>query len=166
MAKDKTIYTIGYGNDPPEAFLQRLVDAGIELVVDVRRRGSKARLGCYAPSEYTNMGIASLLDEHAIGYKWALSLGNWFRVTKSRTLEDSLDAYDAWLQMELKKKKMQHVFFSIMWEINQYHRQTAFLCCEKKAMKAGHWNCHRGIAAEKIADALGYSGDEWSVEHL
>lgn len=163
---DNAIFTIGYGNDPPEAFLKRLTEARINLVIDVRREGSGARLGCYAPSKKRDRGMFAFLLSRDIHYIWASSLGNQFRVVEGRSAHDCLNAYSIWLMTELKKKKMQTTFFYFMWRVKFTQKRLAFLCAEKKVMKNGGWNCHRGIVAEKMADVLGYGGDEWSVKHL
>ena len=164
---DKVIYTIGYGNDKPEDFLNRLSEAHIELVIDVRREGSRARLGCYVPSIYSVKGIAALLATRNIGYSWAMELGNSFKVTATRSKEDCLLLYEALLLVKLREKEMENLFFTIIWTIKNYNQRTAFLCAEKKVMKNGSQNCHRGIVAERIVKRLEIlDGYEWSIEHL
>ncbi len=163
---DRTIYTIGYGNDKPEDFLNRLSKAKIELVIDVRRR-SKARLRCYDPSESSDKGMPKLLTTRNIDYGWAIYLGNPFKVTNDRSKSQCLTEYNIWVSMELKKKEAKDLFFLIIYDLNRYRIRTAFLCAERSAVINGHRNCHRAIVAEKFTDAIfNFNGEQWSVKHL
>jgi uncharacterized protein (DUF488 family) len=55
------IFTIGYGNRNPRIFFQLLKDNGINILIDVRRKFTRAWATAYTPQilniELTNMGI-------------------------------------------------------------------------------------------------------------
>lgn len=65
MNEIRLLFTAGYGNSSPEDFLARLKDAGVEVVLDVRRKGSGARLFAYRPGK----PIDALLRSAGIHYR-------------------------------------------------------------------------------------------------
>lgn len=82
----KTLYSAGYGSRSPDQFVKLLKDAGITLVVDVRRENSKGRLRAYDAG--LGNGMEALVNAAGIDYHDHPSLANVF---------DTLDEYKAWL---------------------------------------------------------------------
>jgi uncharacterized protein (DUF488 family) len=72
------VFTIGYGGRPPEELAQRLVQAGVRTVVDVRLRPDRASLGAYARAKSPDKGIERLLSSHGLRYRSLPELGNLF----------------------------------------------------------------------------------------
>ena len=149
-----TIYTIGYGNDKPVGFADRLQRNKIDCIVDVRRSGSKARLYCYNPTpiDQPEIGMAKFLKSHGISYLWCDGLGNTVGLAK----------YKTWLE-EFNPGLSILKFCMFRFE------RVAILCCEKYAYKPNRSgtsnkpNCHRVYVAEYLASKLGLDCD---IVHL
>ena len=72
----REICTIGYEGLKPSEFLSVLVEAGVEVVVDVRKFPHRASMGSFKKAKSSDKGIEKLLDSAGIGYVWAEELGN------------------------------------------------------------------------------------------
>lgn len=83
----KQIMTAGYGNLAPDDFVKLLKDAGITLVVDVRRENTKGRLRAYDAG--LGNGMEALMNAAGIAYHDHPSL--------AKKESDTLDEYKAWL---------------------------------------------------------------------
>ena len=144
-----TLFTIGYGNDPPEKFLARLKAAGVTVVLDVRRYNSKARLRCYDSGR--RAGMSKLLAESDITY-WEYSFFS--------NRNDTLLCYAAWLKSSCMCDAVELLANTI-----SCIPSSAFclLCAERDAYKDGEVNCHRVYVADALVKLLGAG---WSVEHL
>ena len=153
----KTLYTIGYGNDPPDKFLERLREAGIDLVIDVRYYEA-ARLGCYRATGHHDRGMSALLagisDEPvdmAIEYMWALELG--------KEKDMPLDEFCS----HVLETDSGYKFIGLASWWTRRRKAVCILCCERDAYKDGEVNCHRVYVADALVKML---GPEWSVVHL
>jgi len=147
------LFTAGYGNDAPDKFLERLKDAGIDQVIDVRKTGG-AWSGCYKAykGKIHSKGISRWLFRHCqIRYTWFPELGKPKEMPLSQYETSVLDSAEG-------KKSLQ---------IAQYwiHERNVpcLLCCEREAYKDGEVNCHRAHVADALAKQL---GDDWEVVHL
>lgn len=165
--KNRVLYTIGYGGDQPSAFLDRLTEAGIDLVIDVRREGSRARLLSYNPSDDLEEGMPVLLATRGIEYRNASEFANPYKPTHKSPKTLCLKKYSTHLISLLRKQEGRGLLHCMIWEI-KLHKRTAFLCAERNVLtKDGEWNCHRGIIAKRIAWILGdRDGSDWLVIHL
>jgi len=141
---NKTLYTIGYGNNTPEDFTKRLTDAGIAAVLDVRCRGSKSWSGNYG----WGAAMKKLVGKPGVGYYVGAGLGNEC---------ESLSTYAIWLEDHPER------LVESARQIGRSSERTCLLCAERDAYKNGVVNCHRVYIADTLAKIL---GDEWSVEHL
>jgi uncharacterized protein (DUF488 family) len=134
--------TIGYERETQAAVIQRLKDAGVEVLIDVRAVAASRRAG------FSKTLLAASLNEAGIGYVHLRQLGtpkagrDFARKGKiaemHRIFEDHMTEPGA--QIELAKAT----------EIVHGDKKVALLCYEADA--AG---CHRTILAKHICDALG-----------
>ncbi|HEX4708926.1 DUF488 domain-containing protein [Phenylobacterium sp.] len=134
--------TIGYERETQAAVIQRLKDAGVEVLIDVRAVAASRRAG------FSKTLLAASLNDAGIGYVHLRQLGTpkagrdaarKGRVAEMhRIFEDHMTEPGA--QVELAKAT----------EIVRGDKKVALLCYEADA--AG---CHRTILANRIRDALG-----------
>lgn len=154
----KRLMTIGYGNSSPEKFLARLKDAGVAVVLDVRRKGSKSWNGKY--NQGNSMGSLLWGDMNKeipeIEYGTWPSLANKF---------DELWAYQRWLQSKPTSTSSAAGFLSELQYKIKKNKDSAYclLCAERDAYKDGKVNCHRVYVADALVELL---GSEWEVKHL
>lgn len=151
----RILFTAGYGNSSPEDFLERLKKAGVTVVLDVRRSGSKSWNGKY------NQGYSmrGLVENKSIEY-WPLPyLSNNY---------DTLEAYNSWLDSQTMREEAD--LLSAIIEDDYLGHTLCILCAERDAYKAPHpgrlyfvVNCHRVYVADALAKLL---GDDWSVKHI
>ena len=151
----KILYSIGYGNSAPDDFVAKLKDAGVTVVLDVRRKGSRSWNGKY------NHGLAmeKLMSGSDIKYGNWDSLGN-----KYGTLAD----YCIWLGGKRPQKTLYALAKCVDWgkRVDTY----CLLCAEGNPYE-GHGmvggapvvRCHRVYVAEGLVEQL---GDGWTIEHL
>jgi uncharacterized protein (DUF488 family) len=69
MARTKKLFTIGYEQTPSKAMLDKLEQAGVKLLVDVRAIASSRRPG------FSKTQLAAGLDERGISYLHLRGLG-------------------------------------------------------------------------------------------
>jgi uncharacterized protein (DUF488 family) len=134
--------TIGYEQETQPAVIQRLKDAGVELLIDVRAVASSRRAG------FSKTLLAASLNEAGIGYVHLRQLGtpkagrDFARKGKIAEMHRIFEAHMAepGAQVELAKAT----------ELVRGDKKVALLCYEADA--AG---CHRTILAHRICEALG-----------
>ncbi|HEY8004333.1 MAG TPA: DUF488 domain-containing protein [Phenylobacterium sp.] len=134
--------TIGYERDTQAAVIQRLKDAGVELLIDVRAVAASRRAG------FSKTLLSASLNDAGIGYLHLRQLGtpkvgrDFARKGKIAEMHEIFEAHMAepGAQLELAKAT----------EIVGGNQKVALLCYEADA--AG---CHRTILARRICDALG-----------
>ena len=147
------LYTIGYGNDAPDVFLKHLKDAGVTIVLDVRREGSKSWCFSYNQGHVLSGTLKGL---------WVLDypkLGNHF---------DTLEGYRAWLGSWVGRDAIECMKNDMMTSIRVHSIKDAVICLlcaegdpfEKDCTTP---RCHRVYVANALVEML---GPEWSVEHL
>ena len=143
----KKLFTIGYGSNKPSDFIERLKDAGITVVLDVRREHSKSWCGSYKPGL---RWMGKLLSDAGIGYGQWSGFGNNF---------DSLKEYQTWLLDQQRMLDYCASLFDVVWSGDA----VCILCSERKAYRGGKVNCHRVYVADTLVAML---GEGWEVEHL
>jgi uncharacterized protein (DUF488 family) len=133
--------TIGYERETQAAIIQRLKDAGVEVLIDVRAVASSRRAG------FSKTLLAASLNEAGIGYVHLRQLGTpkpgreAARKGRIAEMHEIFEAHMAEPGAQLELAKATEI---------AAERKTALLCYEADA--AG---CHRTILANRIRDALG-----------
>ena len=129
------IYTIGYGNDSPDKFLARLKNAGIDYLVDVRRKGTRAWCREY----------------------WGCNISEWIYSSDTDVIMISsgmfgnihgLEGYKAWLGGSVGTARIKDLISDLE---TVYAQRPCIMCSEKQAYKDGEVNCHRVYVAEELA---------------
>ena len=134
--------TIGYERETQPAVIQKLKDAGVELLIDVRAVASSRRAG------FSKTLLSASLNEAGIGYVHLRQLGTpkpgrdaarKGRVAEMHAIFEGHMA-EPGAQLELAKAT----------DLVRGDKKVALLCYEADA--AG---CHRTILARQICAALG-----------
>ncbi len=145
---EKVIYDAGYGNLAPEDFVKKLKDAGVTVVLDVRRVGSLGRLRCYDWGARINV----LLAVEDIGYNSWAAFGNFF---------DNLLIYEGWLYSRRGGE-----ITALARRVGMHGGAVFCLICacgdvfEKDGVTP---RCHRYYVGAAVAKEL---GDDWKVRHI
>ena len=134
--------TIGYERETQPAVIQKLKDAGVELLIDVRAVASSRRAG------FSKTLLSASLNEAGIGYVHLRQLGTpkpgrdaarKGRIAEMHAIfEDHMAEPGA--QLELAKAT----------ELVRGDQKVALLCYEADAS-----GCHRTILARQICETLG-----------
>lgn len=142
----KRIYTAGYGNLTTGEWRNLLKSSEIELVIDVRRKGSKSWKGSF------NAGVQMEATVDPITYMQGSVFGN---------TSESLDIYATTMTDAGILAAIEAVAMSAMMCV------VCLICCEKHAYVGGEANCHRVHVAEAVVTKLREkTGEEWQVVHL
>ena len=157
---DKTLFTIGYGNNTPDVFLKRLTDAGVTTVYDTRRAdsGSWCAQYCQGYAMFNWFDYDCWVKHHVrIEYYIASRLANNF---------DTLSEFNAWLSLSGEQGGKHHIEW-LAELIAGENKIPCLLCCELQAYKNGEVNCHRVHVADALVKQLNeITDDKWSVVHL
>lgn len=144
----RALYTIGYESRQQDDALQRLSDAGVEVLVDVRELAQSRVRG------FSKTALASALEGRGIEYRHEPSLGSPRELR--HTLHESGDfvAFTRGYLLHLKRQG------AVVRQIQQlaYGRTCCLLCFEKD-----HRQCHRQFVAMEIK-TVGRNGLE--IIHL
>jgi len=144
------IYDAGYGDRTPKQFRKVLEDAGIDAVMDVRRKDTGARISSYRPENMRE--TLGMPYTHHGGY--------------GRRKDETLDEFyhRLWHSPEADFPMMITCDANV---IERTGRKMCYICCEKHAYVDGKVNCHRVYVAEAVATKLeAITGEEWEVVHL
>lgn len=166
--KVKNLFTIGYGNDPPETFTQRLENDEIQDVYDVRRPSSRSWNRAYYAGrkryDYCvgqppkNIGELIFGGTRYCSY-WPL----WFDDNKlhfGKPKDMSLEQY----RVLIRDRAHQIVLENLASFIDGNRLDACLLCAEKS-----HIGCHRTIVAEELLLKLNKICDpdmEWQIRHI
>lgn len=133
--------TIGYENDTQPQTIQRLVDAGVKTVIDVRAIASSRKAG------FSKSLLAGSLAEAGIDYVHLRALGTpkpGREAARAGRVEEMRSIFNAHLE-----EPGAQVELARAGEIAT-DRKTALLCYE-----ADVCGCHRQIVAQRLSQALG-----------
>ena len=129
------VWTIGYQGQELDTFLATLREAGITLLVDVRRRAQSRKKG------FSKTALKQALGEAGIGYEHLRYLGMSEDLMPKRNMEDNseiLTEFRARLEAEPE------VLDELRGLVDEH--RVCLLCFE-----ADHRQCHRTV----LADLLG-----------
>lgn len=145
---ERTLFSCGYGNLAPDDFLKKLEDAGIQIVIDVRRHESRA--WCW---KYTIGGpMKRWLGGEGIEYcTWSRFANNF----------DTLAEYADWIQHEGDGIRSMWPFADCRWD----DKSVCLICAEDDVFeKDGRTpRCHRWYVAKALLAEL---GEGWTIEHI
>lgn len=129
-----TLWTVGYGGASWETFLQVLREAGVQLVLDVRRTAWSESSPCYREAE-----LVRELPRAGIAYERARELGNPPDVAAACTLAGNLEPFVQHLA------ERPNLVERLLLRLQEAPR-VAILCgCPDSA------RCHRGVIAAACA---------------
>lgn len=136
-----TLFTIGYEGRAQHDVLRLLVDAGVNLLVDVRIRPQSRKPGL------SKTALARALGEQGIAYEHRRELGTPLEIRaefRARNLDVGRAAY------------RRHLLGDAMDELEWLARAaavrpTAILCFELQAPE-----CHRRVIAEELMQRHGF----------
>jgi uncharacterized protein (DUF488 family) len=139
MARNKTLFTIGYEQTPAKAVLDELQSAGVKLLVDVRAVAASRRPG------FSKSQLAAGLDERGIGYVHLRGLGTpkeGREAARSGHYDTLHKIYNAHLKTPQAKEQMDELASLV-----KSGGPVCLLCYERD-----HAHCHRQWIAEIIED--------------
>lgn len=142
-----TLFTIGYEGLTPDQLIQRLHDADVERVVDVRELPLSRRRG------FSKTPLAAALADAGIGYVHVRALGNP-KPTRTR-----YKAGDVAGGAREYRAHLHNGSYPALVDLagSLSDERTCLLCVE-----ASHADCHRAVIAGAIAERL----PRVSVVHL
>lgn len=131
----RTLYTIGYGNNSSNQLLERLIDAGVTIVYDIRRKGTKTWNFWFAPGA----NIAGLLARGGIKYVHKPYFAN---------INSDVQEYADWLRAE-----QMDAVAAFAAEIVASDLTPCLLCSELIPVTSANVAlCHRVPLADTIAE--------------
>ena len=155
----RKLYTVGYGNEEEADFLGRLEQAGINFILDVRRKDAHSWNPKYRPGY--SAGMHELLRTAKISY-WPLLFFNPYFDLGNRF--DKLSDYRDWISNGPKPQRFLENI--AMFLAGNSGIIPCLLCAERS-----HEHCHRTIVAEvlvRMMNALAYTEHvrKWELEHI
>ena len=144
-----TIWTVGHGTLSASAFVALVAEAGLEVVVDVRRFPGSRRHPHFASEE-----MARWMPESGLGYEWLPSLGGRRKASpESPNTGLRNDQFRAYAD-HMATAEFQAGVAALLAEAGT--RRLAVMCAESV-----WWRCHRRLLADHLCLVEG-----WDVEHL
>jgi uncharacterized protein (DUF488 family) len=147
-AERTTIFTIGHGARPIEAFLELLRSAGVRSLVDVRTApGSRKH------PQFGQDALAATLERHGVAYVWERDLGG-FRKARPGSRHTALrNAGFRGYADHMETPPFRSARDRLMAMARE--TPTAYMCAESL-----WWRCHRRL----LSDSLSVAGCE--VRHI
>lgn len=143
-----TLWTIGHSTREWPVFVQMLQDAGIQVLVDVRRFAGSRR-----NPQFSGETMAEALPRRGIEYRPMPDLGGRRRpVPDTRNTawrNTSFRGYADYMETPEWRGARERL------AAEARHRRTAIMCAE-----ALWWQCHRGLISDD------FKADGWEVVHL
>jgi uncharacterized protein (DUF488 family) len=142
MAKAKKLFTIGYEQTPAKSVLDKLEQAGVKLLVDVRAIASSRRPG------FSKNQLAAGLDERGISYLHLRALGTpkeGREAARSGRLDTLHKIYAAHLKTPQAREELDGLSSLV-----KKSGPVCILCYERD-----HQHCHRQWIAEIIEERDG-----------
>lgn len=140
------LFTIGYEQSRPQAVLDALTDAGVEVLVDVRAVAASRKPG------FSKRQLAAALDEAGIGYLHLQKLGTpseGRQAAHSGRTDDMWRIYDAHMKTPDAVEAMDELVALV-----RSGRRVCLLCFEREAER-----CHRRRIAQVVRRRTGATVD-------
>jgi uncharacterized protein (DUF488 family) len=133
------LFTIGYEGSTPSDLIDRLRDAGVERVVDVRELPLSRRRG------FSKSTLAAALMRAGIRYEHVRALGNPKPYRARYRAGDSAGGANAF------RRHLHNGSYAALVELAEsiHSEKTCLLCFEES-----HVDCHRSVIAGAIAERL------------
>ncbi len=148
--KAKLFATIGYEGITVEEYLNRLIENGIRLLVDVRKNPLSRKYG------FSKTRLCELLNNVGIGYQHLPKLG--IVSDKRKSLKTSQDYRNLFSNYEKTVISEEQQSIAQLYDFYLGFDRIAITCFEEC-----HTMCHR----HKVADAVaGIAQDDFNVVHL
>ena len=133
-----TLFSVGHGARPLEAFLNLLRGAGVRLLVDVR-----STPGSRKHPHFGREALAASLVDAGMDYRWERALGGW-RKPKPNSSHTALRSagfrgYADHMETEEFDEAVDRLIAS------GTERATAFMCSESL-----WWRCHRRLLSDAV----------------
>jgi uncharacterized protein (DUF488 family) len=153
MTKAKKLFTIGYEQTPSTAVLNKLENAGVKLLVDVRAVTSSRRPG------FSKKQLAAGLDERGIAYVHLAGLGT----PKEGRLAARSGQYDVLRKIYGKHLKTLQAKEELdeLSALVKKAGPVCLLCYERN-----HEHCHRRWIAEIIEESNGVKVENLEAPQL
>jgi uncharacterized protein (DUF488 family) len=133
------LFTIGYQGSTASEIVERLRDAGVERVVDVRELPLSRRPG------FSKSQLAEALASAGVRYEHVRALGNPKPIRdrwKSGDTKDAADAFRLYLHNESRS--------ALCGLAESVRTETICLLC----VEHSHLDCHRSLIAGAVAESL------------
>lgn len=141
MMKSAPLYTIGYSGHTPESFVEKLKEAGVEMLVDVRERPLSRKPG------FSNKSLKQFVEANGIGYVHLRELGVPRELRDEFKQENmTLEKYLAAFRRHLRKHT------DTLKPLDDLMRKSA--CC-LMCLEHDPEECHRSIVAEMVSAQKG-----------
>lgn len=137
---DTTLFTIGYEKRDGEEFISILLDAGVEVLADVRQRAFSRK------PDFRKKALQALCDEAGIEYQLWPELGSTDDLRDELRESGNFDQFARSFR-KLATKNMKEPLARLAEEVRS--RPVAFMCYERR-----HEECHRSVLADLIAKQI------------
>ncbi len=144
----KALYTIGYSGLTPDRFVQKLKDAGVRVLVDVRDRPFSRKRG------FSKNLLREVLELNQIEYLHVQTLGvpatMRYELRSGGNLQEYLEKYRRYLDSCQETLRSLHKL--------ALEKSCCLMCVEEDVLE-----CHRSVVAEAL---YLFDGRSLRVQHL
>ena len=147
----KTIYTIGYEGADLSDFIETLIEAGVEHILDVRELPQSRRRG------FSKNVLADALSGHGIGYSHAKQLGDpkhGREAARRGDMNQFKMIFEAHLDLPVTQVALNEAASLLAG------KPTALLCYERNPKE-----CHRTLVAQRLIGLGSFQVQHLGVRH-
>lgn len=131
------IFTAGYEGETINQYIDKLRDAGITMLIDIREKAISRKKG------FSKTALKDLLNENNIAYLHLRDLGSPTTIRKQ--LHEDKDYITFFEKYNEYLNQHESTLFEIISKIE--NERACFMCFEKN-----HRQCHRSAVVKKIED--------------
>lgn len=146
--KTATLHTLGYSGFTPETFAAKLQAAGVEVLVDVRRKPISRKKG------FSSKGLAAFLSDRKIEYRHLPELGMPETLLSER--HEGMDVGEYLAAFGRYLNGCDETLDELLRQCEEQH--CCLMCLEKNPRE-----CHRSVIA---AELQARSNGKLVVQHL